>query len=99
MVRVVNDKPVVQCFHKIRMRMRRVRHYAENLGGMSEKRIFVIVTVRKNSRDNFSPKSVDCKPWLEIFLINETDITLKFISWAQSRMLIVIFCVFHYHVE
>jgi len=29
-------------------------------------------------------QKVECKPWLEISLINKTDIILKFISWTQS---------------
>ena len=29
-------------------------------------------------------QKVECKPWLKIFLINKTNITLKFISLVQS---------------
>ena len=81
------------------MRTQRVRCYAENLESLSEKGIFLIVAIRKNNDEFFFSQKVECKLWLEIFLIHETDITLKFISWAQSGILIMIFCIFHYHVE
>ena len=51
------------------------------------------------SKKKLSLQKVKCKPWLEIFLINETDNTLKFISWAQNGISIIqlrmIFYIFH----
>ena len=66
-----------------------MRCYAENLGSLSENGIFLIVAIKKKTVIIIFLQKVKCKPRLEVFLINETDITLKFISWVQSGMLII----------
>ena len=88
------------------MKTQRVRCWAENFGSLSEKGIFLIAAIRKNSHHIFSFVKLNVSSivdWLKTFLIIETDITLTFILWAQSGMLIIqlrmIFWIFHCHVE
>ena len=50
--------------------------YAENLGSLSEKVTFSVVAIRRTVMIIFLQK-VECKPWLKIFLINETDMGPK----------------------
>ena len=95
----LDTKELPSIFITICMRTQRVRY----LGSVSEEKIFSIAAIKKKIVIIILLQKVERKSWLEISLINGTDITLKFISWTQSGMLIIqlrmIFSISYDHVE